>query len=103
MGYIVERLKEIVAPWSASVAPLPRDIAACKEAYDEIEQLRNIRDGLVRMREEDQAEIERLRAALQRIAGWPSGQVYSAGYSPDDAEQMIDVARAALDLHGGDK
>lgn len=42
------------------------------------------------------AEIGRLRAALQKIAEWPGGQVYSAGYSPDDAQEMMDVAQDAL-------
>jgi hypothetical protein len=37
---IVERLADIVAPWSAAVAPLPVNIAACRDAKERIEQLR---------------------------------------------------------------
>jgi hypothetical protein len=44
----------------------------------------------------DRRAALRLRAALQKIAERPMGLVFSAGFAPDDAELMQDIARAAL-------
>ena len=41
-------------------------------------------------------EIERLRVALKRIADYPQGQVFSAGFAPDDAEAMQEIAKVAI-------
>ena len=43
--------------------------------------------------------VERLRAALKEIAEYPEGQHFSAGFAPDDAEDMQDMARRALRDH----
>ena len=58
-------------------------------AADEIERLREVRDGLANMADAllaKDAEIERLRAALEEIAGDPTG---ISTYQADLAKQAL--------------
>lgn len=98
--------------------------AALRRQQAEIERLLLIRDSFVKIVDERNAEISDLRsrlgdseylnasylediqdlrekandllAALRRIADYPQGQVFSAGFAPDDAENMQELARAAI-------
>jgi hypothetical protein len=50
--------------------------------------------------EELTEEVERLRAALRRIADHPQGQVFSAGFAPADAHEMQEIAILAVGANG---
>ena len=82
MTDIVERLRQ-----TAHLHAVRPKEHCCWEAADEIESLRFQLNGVIKMRNEIENEITKLRAALERI------------YQYSNQPAVIEISRAAL---GGD-